>query len=83
MRRGPREAGASYVIYDPPTDGFPYLGVLFRPERHPRVFMFRTERDAETFLTASALAELPEESAVARADPAVRTVDPMSTVFQG
>lgn len=53
-----KEANA-YVVYDPPAEGYPFLGVLFSAEARPRVFVFRTQDDAVAFLTSSALEERP------------------------
>lgn len=52
-----KEANA-YVVYDPPAEGYPFLGVLFSAEARPRVFVFRTQGDAVAFLTSKALKEV-------------------------
>jgi hypothetical protein len=57
-----KEANA-YVVYDPPAEGYPFLGVLFRAEARPRVFVFPTQDEAITFLTSKALKKLPSEPA--------------------
>jgi hypothetical protein len=50
---------AMYVVYDPPTPDFPYLGALFRPGLPPRVFIFETFLQAKEFLTSNAVKEIP------------------------
>jgi hypothetical protein len=49
----------AYVVYDPPVEGYPFLGVLFRAEARPKVFVFPTQEEAVAFLTSKALKELP------------------------
>lgn len=59
MKAVSSEADA-YVVYDPPASGYPFLGVLFRADARPRVFVFPTQEKAVEFLTSHALRKLPD-----------------------
>jgi len=44
---------ASTVIYTPPSDGFPFMAVVFSPDGAIQAFRaFSSRRDAERFLQA-------------------------------
>lgn len=45
----------TYVVYDPPQAGLPYLGVLLSPDRPMSVFTFKTFEEAREFLTSNAI----------------------------
>jgi hypothetical protein len=57
MKAVSKEANA-YVVYDPPANGYPFLGVLFCADARPRVFVFPTQEEAVSFLTSHALSKL-------------------------
>jgi len=46
-------ASASTAIYSPPSDGFPFVAVVFSPDGAIQAFRaFQSHRDAEAFLQA-------------------------------
>jgi len=46
---------ARYVIYDPPSPGFPYLVALFVPDMEPKFFPFDTPSEAQAFIDQGAI----------------------------